>query len=117
MSDKLNKAAAKVAALQKDYDKAASKVAGLSDNEKPEVVNAAAEDVAKALENLNKAKSEVLVKVKFIKSPTARFGLGYSAGDKGEISLLIAEAVQEEGYGHITHNASFIEVVEPETVK
>lgn len=108
------KAATDVAALQKVYEAAAKKVADLSDEETLEVRQALAEEVAVALENLNNAKKEVLVKFKFIKSPTGRFGLGYSAGDSGRVSLLIADVAQEEGYGFIQagEDVADIEVTE-----
>jgi hydrogenase maturation factor HypE len=114
MAKAKKEAATVVAALQKVYEEAAKKVADLSDEETPEVRQALAEEVAAALENLNNAKKEVLVKFKFIKSPTGRFGLGYNAGDSGYISLLLADVAQEEGYGFIQEgkDVADIEVTE-----
>lgn len=39
-----------------------------------------------------------MIKVRFLKSPTGRFALGYSAGEVGYIPASIAEVMQKEGY-------------------
>lgn len=39
-----------------------------------------------------------MIKVRFLKSPTGRFALGYSAGEVGLVPASIAEAMQKEGY-------------------
>lgn len=39
-----------------------------------------------------------MVKVRFLKSPTGKFALGYSAGEVGFVPASIAEQMQKEGY-------------------
>jgi hypothetical protein len=38
------------------------------------------------------------MKVRFLKSPTARAALGYSIGETGEIDTALAKALIEEGF-------------------
>ena len=39
-----------------------------------------------------------MIKVRFLKSPTGRFALGYSAGEVGFVPASIAEVGQKEGF-------------------
>ena len=39
-----------------------------------------------------------MLKVRFVKSPTGRFGLAYSAGDVGFVPASLAEMAISEGY-------------------
>lgn len=39
-----------------------------------------------------------MIKVKFLKSPTGRFALGYSAGEVGFVPASIIAELQKEGY-------------------
>lgn len=45
-----------------------------------------------------KSKSSDLVNVKFLLSPTGRFGLGYSIGEQGQFSAEQAAELVESGY-------------------
>jgi uncharacterized phage infection (PIP) family protein YhgE len=98
MSDKSKKAAIDLAALTKKYNTAAKKVANLPENVTEEDRQKAVDAVNKALEALNDGKKLLLVEVKFLKTPTGKFNLGYTKGDKGQVSLLLAEVMEEEGY-------------------
>lgn len=49
-----------------------------------------------------------MIKVRFLKSPTGRFGLAYSAGDVGYISASLAEQAQKEGYIEMLGNQGAI---------
>lgn len=42
-----------------------------------------------------------MVRVRFLKSPTGKFALGYSAGEVGFVPASIAEALQKEGYAEL----------------
>jgi hypothetical protein len=42
-----------------------------------------------------------MIKVRFIKSPTGKFALGYSAGEVGVVPASIAEVLQREGYAEM----------------
>jgi hypothetical protein len=118
MSDKNKKPAIDLAGLTKKYNAAAKKVADLPEDAKPEVREKAVNEVNEALEALNHGKKNVFVKVKFLKTPTGRYGLGYSKGDTGEVSLLLAEAMEEDGYCAIksTKPAAEIEVTDTKEV-
>ena len=49
-----------------------------------------------------------MIKVRFLKSPTGRFGLAYSAGDVGYIPASLAEQAQKEGYIELLGNQDAI---------
>jgi hypothetical protein len=53
-----------------------------------------------------------MIKVRFLKSPTGRFGLAYSAGDVGYISASLAEQAQKEGYIELLGNQDVIETAD-----
>ena len=53
-----------------------------------------------------------MIKVRFLKSPTGRFGLAYSAGDVGYISASLAEQAQKEGYVETLGNQGAIETAD-----
>ena len=53
-----------------------------------------------------------MIKVRFLKSPTGRFGLAYSAGDVGYISASLAEQAQKEGYIEMLGNQDVIETAD-----
>lgn len=42
-----------------------------------------------------------MIKVRFIKSPTGKFALGYSAGEVGLVPASIAEVLTREGYAEL----------------
>jgi hypothetical protein len=42
-----------------------------------------------------------MIKVRFLKSPTGKFALGYSAGEVGLVPASIAEALTREGYAEL----------------
>lgn len=49
-----------------------------------------------------------MIKVRFLKSPTGRFGLAYSAGDVGYMPASLAEQAQKEGYIELLGNQDVI---------
>ena len=109
MSDKNKKPAIDLAGLTKKYNAAAKKVTDLPEDAKPEVREKAVAAVNEALEALNEGKKNMLVKVKFLKTPTGKFGLGYTKGDTGQVSFLLAEVMEEEGYCAIKENVKVVQ--------
>lgn len=53
-----------------------------------------------------------MIKVRFLKSPTGRFGLAYSAGDVGHVPASLAEQAQKEGYIELLGNQDVIETAD-----
>lgn len=53
-----------------------------------------------------------MIKVRFLKSPTGRFGLAYSAGDVGYVPASLAEQAQKEGYIELLGNQDAIETAD-----
>lgn len=53
-----------------------------------------------------------MIKVRFLKSPTGRFGLAYSAGDVGYMPASLAEQAQKEGYIELLGNQDAIETAD-----
>jgi hypothetical protein len=53
-----------------------------------------------------------MIKVRFVKSPTGRFGLAYSAGDVGYMPASLAEQAQKEGYIELLGNQDAIETAD-----
>ena len=53
-----------------------------------------------------------MIKVRFLKSPTGRFGLAYSAGDVGYMPASLAEQAQKEGYIELLGNQDVIETAD-----
>lgn len=64
---------------------------------KPEIIDEELQSlVSKAVENLKKPSKKV--KVKFLKSPTGLYGLGYNIGDKASVDSNQADEMIETGY-------------------
>jgi hypothetical protein len=114
MNNESKKAAIDLAALTKKYNAAAKKVAELPEDVKPEVREKVVEEVNNALSELEHGKKHTFVTVKFLKTPTGRFNLGYTKGDIGDVSFLLAEVMEEEGYCAIkSDKAQSIDVTDP----
>jgi hypothetical protein len=118
MSEQSKKPAIDLAGLTKKYNAAAKKVADLTEDASEEVREKAITAVNEALESLNEGKKSLTVKVKFLQTPTGRYGLAYTKGDMGEVNMLLAEAMEEDGYCAIKTSvkASDIEVNNEEIV-
>lgn len=54
-----------------------------------------------------------MVKVKFLKSPTGKFALGYFAGEVGEVPASIAAELQRQGFAELVE----VKKVETATIK
>ncbi len=65
------------------------------------VVEKVVETTATAPAKEKAATKEKLVKVKFILSPTGRFGLGYNPGEKASLFELQAKELIEAGYAEL----------------
>jgi ElaB/YqjD/DUF883 family membrane-anchored ribosome-binding protein len=118
MSKKAEKPAIDLAGLTKKYNAAAKVVAELAEDASEEVREKAIASVNEALEALNEGKQSVFVTVKFLLTPTGRFNLAYTKGDVGEVNVLLAEAMEEEGYCAIKSGATAddTEVIDEEIV-
>lgn len=98
--EKEKRAAEAAALLQKNLDDAQVAFDGLGEDateEQKQEAQKLLDDAKLAIEEANKPSGK-RKKVKFLLSPTGRFGLGYSAGEEGEFEEKQAAELVESKY-------------------
>jgi hypothetical protein len=101
-----NKAAEVAALLTKNLEAAEFALANAPEDataEEKKLLQNAVELAKKEIEDANKPKEKSkMVKVKFLLSPTGKFGLAYSAGEVGEFEEKQAAELVEAKYAEYT---------------
>ena len=101
-TNKENKAAEAAALLTQNLEAAELALANAPEDattEEKQLLQDAVDAAKKAIEDANKPKEKSKkVKVKFLLSPTGKFGLGYSAGEEGEFEEKQAAELVEAKY-------------------